>query len=608
MRRALPALLLAAITLACGGEGGSSPPPTQNPPGNPVQNPCPVQEIAGAPLSSPPGELASERGAGPSKDARSFDGSTRWRVLEDLWINRQAEERRGPGSRSESAPPVNRVDVGSIAVLQDEGDLIVAPNPWDLRNTGLRFTANAGGGYDVRRTDGAFRQTLGTRLTLVDDDTEQVAVPFAFNFYGRRQSAAFVNSDGNITFGEGDTAASERNVARLLSGPPRVAPFLADLDPGAGGGVYVHAAADQYTVTWCGIRGFESSQVTTVQATLLPDGAVEMTFGGTITLDEAVVGLSPGATAQFAAVDFTAAGPLNGGPAAVGERFATFNQLDTVAIARKFYRTHSDSYDQLVVWLDTTVVRDAFAYESTIANSIHGLGIDDYNFSSSFGSNGRLESMAIMDALTKYRDDPAAKVLGEATTLAVLAHEVAHRWLAFFDFRNYRGETSDELLGRDRAHWSFFMDTDASVMEGNDIQDLGGGSFRTVGAMTGYSALDLYAMGLLGESDVSSFFYVESPVNVSPSRSRESAPTLNVTMNGTRRDVLIQDIVAANGPRQPSVAASPRLHTQAFIYVASAGRTAASDQIDKLDRIRRQWEGFFVQATGGRMRVETVLR
>jgi hypothetical protein len=608
MRRALPALLLAAMTLACGGEGGSSPPPTQTPPANPLSNPCPAQEIAGAPITPALRDLTSAAAGASPKDARSLDGSTRWRVLDDLWINRQAEARRRSEGRADAGPPVDRLDVGSIAVLQDEGDLIVAPNPWDLRSTGLRFTPNAAGGYDVRRTDGAFRQTLGTRLTLSDDDTEEIAVPFAFNFYGRRQSAAFVNSDGNITFGEGDTATSERNVARLLSGPPRVAPFLADLDPSAGGGVYVHAATDQYTVTWCGIHGFDSSQVTTVQATLLPDGGVDMTFGGTITLDEAVVGLTPGATTQFAAVDFSASSPSSGGTGAVGERFAAFNQLDTVAIARKFYRTHSDSYDQLVVWLDTSVVRDAFAYESTIGNHIRGLGIDDYNLSSAFGSAGRLESISIMDALPKYRDDPAAKVLNEATTLAVLAHEVAHRWLAFFTFRDYRGEISDELLGRDRAHWSFFMDTDASVMEGNDIQDLGGGSFRTVGAMKGYSALDLYAMGLLAESEVPPFFYVESPVNVSPARSRESAPTLNVTMNGTRRDVLIQDIVAANGPRQPSVGESPRLHTQAFIYVAGAGRTAAADQIDKLDRIRRQWESFFVQATGGRMRVETVLR
>jgi hypothetical protein len=115
-------------------------------------------------------------------------------------------------------------------------------------------------------------------------------------------------------------------------------------------------------------------------------------------------------------------------------------------------------------------------------------------------------------------------------------------------------------------------------------------------------------MGLIGESEVSPFFYVESPTNVVPMKDKESSPTLNVTFNGTRRDVLIQDIVAANGPRVPSTADAPRVHTQAFVFVVGAGRTASAEQIDKLDRIRRQWEPFFLQATGGRMRVTTDLR
>ena len=415
-----------------------------------------------------------------------------------------------------------------------------------------------------------------------------------------------MNSDGNITFEEGDSASTERNVARLLTGPPRVAVFLADLDPGSGGTVFVHAAADQYTVTWCGVREFESARVTSVQATLLPDGAVEMKFGA-ISVQEAVVGVSPGRTAEFAAVDLSA-GVTAGGSAALGERFAAATQLDTVAVARKFYRSHADTYDQLIVWTDVSIVRGAFAYETTIANEIRGLGIDVYDLSAGFGSGGRLRSLAIMDSLDKYPADPAQRVLNEGSTLAVLAHEVAHRWLAFFDFRNHRGEFTRDLLGRGMAHWSFFLDSDASVMEGNDIEDLGGGSFRTVGAMAGFSRLDLYAMGLLAESAVPPFFYVESPVNVTPARGRESPPTLGVTFNGTRRDVLIQDIVAANGPRSPSTADAPRVHTQAFIYVVGAGRTAAADQVDKVDRIRRRFEPFFAEATGGRMRVETELR
>lgn len=603
MTRALPALLLAA-TIACGGgDGGSSPPPSQPPSGN--QNPCAAAETAGADLerSTPLPSTAERAAAAAAKRDASFDASTRWRVLEDLWIHRQAEVNARVRERGPASPPIDTADVGAIAVLQDEGDLLVPPNPLDLRNTGLRFSANGSGGYDIRQIDGAFRSTLGNRLEMADDDTERVEVPFAFQFFGGTQTSAFVNSDGNITFGEGDIATTERNVARLLTGPPRVAPFLADLDPGTGGNVYVRAAADQYTVTWCGVRGFESSRVTNVQATLLPDNAIEMKFGN-ISLQEAVVGVSPGTTADFSAVDLTG-GASAEGSAAVGERFAAFDQLDVVAVSNKFYRTHPDAYDQLVVWTDVAVVRDAFAYETTVANTIRGLGIDVYDLASGFGSAGRLQSLAIMDWLGKYPDDPSAKALREGSTLAILAHEVAHRWLAFFRFRNHRGEMSDELLGRSLSHWSFFHDTDSSVMEGNDIRDQGGGSFRTVGAMSAYSRLDLYAMGLLPESDVPPFFYVESPVNTSPSVSRESPPTLNVTFNGTRRDVLMQDIVVASGPRVPSVAESPKLHTQAFLYVVGAGRTAAPDQIAKLDRIRREWESFFSTATESRMRVRT---
>lgn len=607
MKPAPPALLLAASIACGGGGGGSSPPPSQPPSNN--QNPCAFADTAPVDLdrSTPLPSIAERATAAAVKreqSEQSIDTSTRWRVLEDLWIHRQAEVQRATGRRAAAAPPVDNADVGAIAVLQDEGDLLVPPNPWDLRNTGLRFTANGSGGYDIRQIDGAFRSSLGNRLTLGDDDTERVDVPFAFQFFGRMQTAAFVNSDGNVTFGEGDIATTERNVARLLTGPPRVAPFLADLDPGSAGNVYVRAAADQYTVTWCGVRGFESARVTNVQATLLPDNSIEMKFGN-ISLQEAVVAVSPGSTADFAAVDLSAAGPVGGGSAAVGERFAAFNQLDVVAVSKKFYRTHPDAYDQLVVWTDVAVVRDAFAYETTVANEIRGLGIDVYNLASGFGSAGRLQSLAIMDFLGKYPDDPSAKALREGSTLAVLAHEVAHRWLAFFRFRDHRGEFSEELLGRSLSHWSFFHDTDSSVMEGNDIRDLAGGSFRAVGAMSTYSRLDLYAMGLVTESEVPPFFYVESPTNTSSGVNRESPPTLNVTFNGTRRDVLIQDIVVANGARAPSSAQAPRLHTQAFLYVVGAGRTAAADQIDKLDRIRRQWETFFATATEGRMRVQT---
>jgi hypothetical protein len=612
-----PAALI--FLFACGGSGGGqSPPPAPNPDPTP-QNPCLTASLEAD--FTPP---APETPGVSERKKTTIDGDPRWRVLDALWLHREVEQARSTGSgqapstssgqarstsSGQAAPPVRAADIGEIAVVEDAGDLIAAPNALDLSGLGLRFESNGAGGYDVRRIDGAFRTTLGSRMTLSDDDSVAVGVPFGFTFYSREQTAAFVNSDGNITFEEEDKASTERNVARLLTGPPRVSPFLSDLDPSAPGGrVFVHAAGDQYTVTWCSVRAFESQRTTTVQATLLPGGAIEFKYGPVVIVPDAIVGLSPGRTASFTPVNLSDSGPTPGGSAALGERFAERPVLDTVALTRAFYQSHPDNYDQLVIWTDAALVRDAFAYEQTVANEVRGIGVPVFDLAREFGSGGRLRSMAVMDWLGKYPDDPGRKFLGENSTLSVLGQEVGHRWLAFMDFRDRTGQRSDLLLGRGLAHWSFFFDSDASVMEGNDIEDLGGGSFRTVAAVERYSLLDQYAMGLVPESAVTSFFYVENPTNQNPIRERDDGPQVGVTFNGTRRDVLIQDVIAVHGPRQPSAANSPRVHRQAFVYLVGAGRQPESGHIDKLERIRREWEIFFVRATDGRMQADTRLR
>lgn len=604
MNRFVAAVVLGLLASACGSSSGSS----TNPPPTTSTNPCASasDEADQTEIELPAEELAARH----ARKTNLLDGNPRWRVLDALWTHREYVERneRTPDSRR-TISPRNNADVGEIAVVQDEGDLILAPNSYDLRSLGLRFTRNGSGGYNVTRIDGNFRATLGTRLTLDDDDSAAGTMPFGFSFYGRAETAVFVNSDGNITFEEADKSSTERNVARLLTGPPRVAPFLADLDPTTGTGrIFLNAASDQYTVTWCNVRGFDTTRTITLQTTLLPNGTIEMIYGASINVGAAVVGLSPGRTGIFKPVNLSDAGPTDGGNAAVGERFAQDAQLDIVSLTKKFFASHPDNYDQVVVWTDAPVITDAFAFETTVKNEIRGIGVDTYDLSADFGSGGRLRSVVIMDWLGKYPDSPSQKFLGENNTMSLMGQECGHRWLAFLEFRDRTGQTSDSLLGRDLAHWSFFFDSDASVMEGNDIEDLGGGSFRTVASVQRYSLLDQYAMGLVPDSAVPPFFYVENPTNMSADRTRESAPEVGITFNGTRRDVLIQDVVAVLGTRAPSSADSARVHRQAFVYVVSAGKTADSGQVSKLDGIRRAWEGFFSQATDRRMQAITTLR
>ena len=51
-------------------------------------------------------------------------------------------------------------------------------------------------------------------------------------------------------------------------------------------------------------------------------------------------------------------------------------QLDIVEVTQKFYRTHPDNYDQLVIWTDASLIDDAFAFETTVANEIRGIGVE----------------------------------------------------------------------------------------------------------------------------------------------------------------------------------------------------------------------------------------
>jgi hypothetical protein len=587
----------AALGIACGDDGATSP-TTPSTPVTTAQNPCPPARAS----------LARVDGSRPDKASQPTRVDPRSTLGDILWRHRAAQRRVVPLA---AAVPTSSADVGEISVIQDEGDLVSPPNSFDLQGTGLRFSPRAAG-YDVTRIDASFQAAIGDPVTLQDDDSVSRTLTFPFSFYGVAQTTAFINSDGNITFGEGDNASTARSVGRVLAGPPRVAAFFADLDPSAGGSVYLRAAADGFTVTWCGVPVFDSPRRTTFQASLRPDGTIEVKFAAAPawTATDGVTAVSPGRTSAFAPVDLsTVSGSVAGNTGAIGELFAQRASLDLVAVSRKFYATHSDLFDQLVVWTDAVMTpEDSFAFEATVANNITGIGLDIFNASSQFSSAGRLSSLVQMDAIAKYPDDPATKFLGENTTLSVIGQEVGHRWLAYLRFSDHNRQPSEALLGRDASHWSFFFDSDASVMEGNRIQDLGGGSFRTVAAVEKYSLLDQYAMGLVRDIDVPKMFYVENPVPVSSSTTADSAPRVGVTFSGTRRDVLINDVIEIMGGRAPTADVTPKLHRQAFLFVVSRGRTADPTAIAKIDRIRRAWEPFYTQATQSRGSVDTRLQ
>ena len=598
------AIVVALLTVSCGGGGGSTttPPPTSPAPA-PAANACdvPLETDSlreGAAIATPKPESTADR------------KTRRGRVYEELWKHQAATARAAASARQQPAaivPAATNEDIGQIAVLRDEGDLILPVNRFDLQAKGFIFARNGSGGYDVRPSTRPFQSAVGDKIPLGDDASARLALPFTFPFYAGRYTEGFVNSDGNVTFVTEDHASTDRNVARFLTGPPRIAPIFEDLNPSTAGGVFRRTDSDAVVLTWCNVPEFDNpNNVVTVQLRLGSDGSIEFTYGTTVTPTGAVVGVSPGETGIFAPVDVStaSAGALPGGSGAVGERFSTLQDLDFVALTKKFYQTHDDDFDQLVLFTNTrTTQQGTFAFEFTVANEVQGIGVDIYDSSRDFGSRGRLRSLVDMDRLSSYPEDPAQPFLGENNALSVLGQECGHRWLAYLEFRD--GATrSQELLGRDEAHWSFFFDSDASHMEGNGIEDRGGGVFRTVGAVSRYSALDQYAMGLRAPSEVPPMFLVTS---VTSGGSKEDAPRTGVEIRGTRKDVRIEDVVAVMGARRPDAASAPKTFRQAWVYLVAQTRETSSE-LNKVERMRAAWERFFSDSTSGRGTMNARLR
>lgn len=159
-----------------------------------------------------------------------------------------------------------------------------------------------------------------------------------------------------------------------------------------------------------------------------------------------------------------------------------------------------------------------------------------------------------MNALS-YWDD-----WGDDATDWVFAQELGHQWLAFAEYAD-GDERSDALLGRQSAHWSYFVDTPNSPMEGNAWIDNGDGTFTTdVEAEPAFAPVDLYMMGFIEADEVPPLHYIltddpERDAGSSPEHLFADAP---VTIAGTRVEVSLDAVIESEGIRTPGPGESQR--------------------------------------------------
>jgi hypothetical protein len=487
---------------------------------------------------------------------------------------------------------------GQIVVLHDRGDLLLRRNLLDLDGRALRLVPNRGG-YDVVPLEARSLAPAGDPL-LVGSDTERaVSLPFAFPFFGRERRELVVHADGYLSFGEAPPPGRDWSLPRFLSGPPAIGAFFTDLSLDRGGSVSFRASAGQAVVTWTDLPGGAQVNRNTFQAVLSPDGTIELAYGRLETR-EGVVGVTPGGTVDVVRRDLSAG--VLGGTGAVAEAFSESERLDLLSVVRRFLRSYPDLFEQLVVYTTRPMnpLGGSFAFEVNVKSDVQGIGLVPVDVSADWGSAGTLESVVYMDSLESYREVDGFEILG---------HEVSHRWLARARFRDAQGALSAKLLSGDLLHWSFFLDSGASLIGGNEMMETGDGQFETVDFARRYGPLDQYLMGLRDASEVPPFYIVEAADRFRPNRGYKSSssPEAGVRFSGRRTTVRIEDVVAALGERVPDVRRAPHLLRQAYLIVADDETPATPDRVGVVERIRGHFAPFYQDATSGRGRVQTEL-
>jgi hypothetical protein len=192
-----------------------------------------------------------------------------------------------------------------------------------------------------------------------------------------------------------------------------------------------------------------------------------------------------------------------------------------------------------------------------------------------------------------------------------IAHECTHRWgmnLSFINPVTGKPEKLTDSVG----HWLAGLDTQAMFSVNDLFMDrpgIGGSvmggyawvrnsdgtfsptdfSFQVPG---GYSALDLYVMGLL------------PPEKVPPTSVLEDFKDLGSNrFSGTKMPVKIGDIVTAMGPRIPTNAEAQKVFHMSFYVVHEPGREADPAMMARARRLSAAVAIYFQRATGGTMKV-----
>ena len=576
-------------------------------------------------------------------------------VVAGAWCPGRAFVAAQSGVQNRQAPGT------SIGTISTQGNLIVftlnedalgRTNLFDLTKQTLRFKPDHGG-YRVEHPAFAWDADFGAEAApRTPVSLKRVSFPFA----GSKWDTLTVETTGAIGFGGGVTMGrfdQLQNAAKALVGKtPAICVFL---KPRMSGPHFVKELTDRVVITWTltepagGIQDFTwTPTVNRFQVVLSKDGTIQMSYDE-VAAKDAIVGVyqaaadSPEAE-NVAAVDLSAAKKSDGPFSTVFESFHYLSLPNPRDLTCTVLNALGDKFDFLAYFADFRVDNQEAGTPSNgplgggpSGGAVTGIGAEQKNLES-YCTAGRFQWQFIQPVYVganQMQEHPPAGItdtsnhsigyymhqLAERTpdgrippydyALSQIGHEMGHRWSAFVSAR-----VKDETIRLGPTHWArglqapapfaFQRPTEASAMGGGVWQDNFDGTFTQLDddyyvPATGYSYLDLYLMGLIAPSEVPDFFILR---NLAPAGRDANGHAI---VKADRTKVTIQDVIAAEGPRQPDVDHAQKRFNTGMVVMVEHGKTPSRELIERANGIRAAWIDYFATVTGHRASMTATL-
>jgi choice-of-anchor A domain-containing protein len=265
------------------------------------------------------------------------------------------------------------------------------------------------------------------------------------------------------------------------------------------------------------------------------------------------------------------------------------------AVLQQFYSNHDDIYDFIYIFTEFDFdTGELAAFATPIFNDVAGIGKPLYDNRADFFS-GKLQSVIDMASMNRYQSTPSTPFQYDFY-LGTLMHETMHRWGISVNYIDIDSQFSNRLLGRDESHYSYFLNSNASVMYGSLWNEYEPNSFETTDISHGLSPLDLYLAGFIQKESVPDFFVIN---NGSVGSNTDLPPSIGTTIQGNREPISIDDVIAYEGERIPNAINSQHEFKIKFILLKEVNEVTNSQSIARLFVLGKEFQKRFFADTNG---------